>query len=64
MPQGRQLGNTLRFHMEMFQDGINDSWEPFYIELREITKSLKLAKDLYAISEIMENVKNQVNNSY
>ncbi|SFA75962.1 hypothetical protein SAMN05216312_101323 [Cohnella sp. OV330] len=46
-PNGRQLGHTLKFHLDLFVDGIEDSLAPALQVISEINRSLELAISLY-----------------
>lgn len=48
-PQGRQLGTSLKFHIDLFQDGITETLDPLFATLKEMTKVLELAIALYHI---------------
>lgn len=48
-PFGRQLGTSLKFHIDLFIDEIEDTLEPAYEVIRKLTKSLELAIRLYGI---------------
>ncbi|MFX3634222.1 MAG: hypothetical protein ACE3L7_16950 [Candidatus Pristimantibacillus sp.] len=48
-PYGRQLGTTLRFHIDLFIDQIEDTLEPAFAKVRELDSALKLAIKLYQI---------------
>lgn len=48
-PFGRQLGTSLKYHLELFMDGIEDSLEPVYDVIRRLDLSLNKAIDLYEI---------------
>lgn len=48
-PYGRQLGTTLKFHIDLFVDGINENLEPAFEVIRDINKSLEAAISLYDI---------------
>lgn len=48
-PNGRQLGTTLRFHIDLFQDQIEGSLDPLFALLAKITASLVLAIEQYDI---------------
>lgn len=49
-PNGRQLGTSLKFHIDLFQNGISDSLQPLFDSIKDISKTLELAINLYAIS--------------
>lgn len=49
-PNGRQLGHTLKFHLDLFVDGIEDSLAPALQVISEINRSLELAISLYKIN--------------
>lgn len=49
-PDGKQLGKTLTFHIDLFIEDITDSLEPVFNELKEITKMLIMAIKLYDIN--------------
>lgn len=48
-PQGRQFGRTLKFQIDLFMDGIEDSLEPVLKEIDDLNKSLNLFVNLYKI---------------
>lgn len=48
-PNGRQFGTTLRFHMDLFVDGIEDNLEPVFKAIRDINKSFNMVMNLYKI---------------
>lgn len=48
-PYGRQLGTTLKFHIDLFVDGIEDTLEPAFVAIRQLNQSLKLAVEMYKI---------------
>lgn len=50
-PYGRQLGHTLKFHLDLFVDGIEDSLAPALQVVSEINRSLELAISLYKIDQ-------------
>ncbi|MCY9514113.1 hypothetical protein [Paenibacillus apiarius] len=49
-PNGRPFGTTLKFHIDLFVDGIEDTLEPTFEVIRHLNQSLKLAIELYKIS--------------
>lgn len=48
-PYGRQLGKTLKFHIDLFIDGINETLQPVFEVVSVLNKSLNLFIDLYDI---------------
>ena len=48
-PYARQLGTTLKLHIDRFVDGIEDTLEPAFGVIRQLNQKLKLAVDLYKI---------------
>jgi len=48
-PLGSQLGKTMRFHIDLFADNIVDSLEPVLDEVKQLTKTLTMAINLYDI---------------
>ncbi|UUZ82563.1 hypothetical protein LJK88_00160 [Paenibacillus sp. P26] len=48
-PPGRQLGTTLKWHMDLFIDGIEESLEPAFEAVRGLDHSLQMAIRLYDI---------------
>lgn len=48
-PYGRQLGTTLKFHIDLFVDEVVDTLEPAFAKIRELDASLNLAIRLYQI---------------
>ncbi len=48
-PYGRQLGSTLKFHLDLFVDGINETLEPAFEIIRKLNESLNLFIKLYKI---------------
>ncbi|WP_166244058.1 hypothetical protein [Paenibacillus turpanensis] len=48
-PMGRQLGTTLKWHMDLFVDGIDESLEPAFETVRQLHQSLQTAIRLYDI---------------
>lgn len=48
-PNGKQLGKTLIFHIDLFVEDITDSLEPVFNEIKEITKTLIMTTKLYDI---------------
>lgn len=48
-PMGRQLGTTLKWHMDLFIDGIEESLEPAFATVRQLHHSLETAIRLYDI---------------
>ena len=48
-PHGRQFGNTLRFHIDIFQDKIVETLEPLFLLVEEISKDMELTVQLYRI---------------
>ncbi|WP_371367117.1 hypothetical protein SRRS_12070 [Sporomusa rhizae] len=48
-PYGKQLGNTLRFHIDLFCEGISENLDPVFDIIRQLNQSLTLAINLYNI---------------
>lgn len=48
-PYGRQLGTTLKFHIDLFVDIPEDTLEPAFLAIRDMDNALKLAMNLYQI---------------
>lgn len=48
-PNGRQLGTTLKFHMDLFIYGIEDTLEPAFKIIEELNKNLNLFIGMYDI---------------
>ena len=48
-PYGRQLGTTLKFHIDLFIDGIEETLEPAFEVVNHLNKSLNMAIDIYSI---------------
>ncbi|WP_334071437.1 MULTISPECIES: hypothetical protein [Paenibacillus] len=48
-PLGRQLGTSLKFHIELFVDGIEDTLEPAYKVIQRLNQTLETAIGLYDI---------------
>jgi len=48
-PLGRQLGTTLKWHMDLFIDGIDESLEPAFETVRRLQHSLQTVIRLYDI---------------
>lgn len=48
-PNGRQLGTTLKFHIDLFIDGIEETLEPAYVVINNLNKSLNTLIHLYDI---------------
>lgn len=48
-PYGRQLGTSLKFHIDLFVDGIEDTLEPAYEEISRLTESLETSIRIYRI---------------
>lgn len=48
-PNGRQLGTTLKFHIDLFIDGIEETLEPAYVVINNLNKSLNTLIHLYGI---------------
>lgn len=48
-PNGRQLGATLKFHMDLFIDGIEETLEPAFKVIKELNRNLNLFIDMYGI---------------
>lgn len=46
---GRQLGTTLKWHMDLFIDGIEESLEPAFETVRRLHQSLQTSIRLYDI---------------
>jgi hypothetical protein len=46
-PNGTQLGTTLKFHIDLFQDGIDETLEPLFVTVEKINKTLALAINVY-----------------
>lgn len=48
-PYGRQLGTTLKFHIDLFIDIPGETLEPAFLAIRDMDHALKLAINLYQI---------------
>lgn len=48
-PYGRQLGTTLKFHIDLFVDGIIENLEPAFDIIKHLNESLNLYIKLYKI---------------
>lgn len=48
-PYGRQLGTTLKFHIDLFIDGIKETLEPAFKVIHELNEKLNLCIKLYNI---------------
>lgn len=48
-PLGRQLGTSLKWHLDLFVDGIEESLEPAFETVRRLEHSLQTAINLYGI---------------
>lgn len=48
-PNGRQFGTTLKFHMDLFVDGINETLEPAFKVINELNENLNLFTKVYHI---------------
>ncbi|WFD08712.1 hypothetical protein [Tepidibacter hydrothermalis] len=48
-PFGRQLGTTLRFHIDLFIDGIDETLEPAFKVINNLNKSINMFIDMYNI---------------
>lgn len=48
-PYGRQLGTTLKFHIDLFVDGIIENLEPAFEIIKHLNESLNLYIKLYKI---------------
>ncbi|GMA99476.1 hypothetical protein [Pelosinus sp. IPA-1] len=46
-PYGKQLGSTLRFHIDLFCDEMSENLNPVYEIIRQLNQSLTLAIKLY-----------------
>ncbi|WP_432663968.1 hypothetical protein R9X47_25755 [Wukongibacter baidiensis] len=55
-PNGRQLGKTLKFHIDLFIDNIAGTLESVFKVIRELNKSMNLFIDLYNI-QLKDNIK-------
>ncbi|PYI53397.1 hypothetical protein [Paenibacillus flagellatus] len=53
-PYGGQLGHTLKFHLDLFVDGIEDSLAPALQVVSEINRSLELAISLYKMNQAQQ----------
>ncbi|EKQ56088.1 MULTISPECIES: hypothetical protein [unclassified Clostridium] len=49
-PNGRQLGTTLKFHIDLFIDGIEETLEPAFKVIEELNKNLNLFIEMYDIT--------------
>lgn len=49
---GRQLGTTLKFHIDLFIDGIEETLEPAFKIIEELNKNLNLFMEMYDIPVI------------
>ncbi|WBW98433.1 hypothetical protein [Oceanirhabdus sp. W0125-5] len=48
-PYGRQFGKTLKFHIDLFIDGVEETLQPVFEVIRELNKSINQFIDLYNI---------------
>lgn len=48
-PNGRQHGTTLKFHIDLFIDGIEETLEPAFKVIEELNKNLNLFMEIYDI---------------
>ncbi|MDS0527662.1 hypothetical protein NNC19_18390 [Clostridium sp. SHJSY1] len=48
-PNGRQLGTTLKFHIDLFVDGIEETLDPAFKKIDELNKNLNLFIVMYDI---------------
>lgn len=48
-PLGRQLGTTLKWHIDLFVDGIEESLDPAFEIVGQMNQSLQTAIELYKI---------------
>lgn len=48
-PNGSQLGKTLKFHIDLFIDSVEETLEPVFKVISELNKSMNLFIDLYNI---------------
>jgi hypothetical protein len=48
-PTGRQLGKTLRFHIDFFITGVHETLDPVLKEIKKLNESLTLFMNLYNI---------------
>ncbi|REK76814.1 hypothetical protein [Paenibacillus paeoniae] len=48
-PLGRQLGTTLKWHLDLFVDGIEETLDPAFETVRRLNHSLQTAIRLYHI---------------
>lgn len=48
-PEGRQLGHTLKFHIDYFFDEITDTLQPVLDKVKALNDSLKLFISLYKV---------------
>lgn len=48
-PNGRQLGTTLKFHIDLFIDSIEETLEPAFKLIEELNKNLNLFIEMYDI---------------
>lgn len=46
---GRQFGDTLRFHIDVFQDNITDTLDPLFEKIEKINKVFEFAVQAYKI---------------
>jgi hypothetical protein len=46
-PNGRQFGTTLKFHVDLFIDGINETLKPAFKVINELNEKLNLFMQLY-----------------
>lgn len=53
-PFGRQLGTSLKFHIDLFVDEIDDTLEPAYEAIRKMTRNLETAIGLYKVPQAGE----------
>lgn len=49
-PYGRQIGTTLKFHIDLFVDGINETLEPMFKVVNDLNKSMSMFITMYSIS--------------
>jgi len=49
VPYGRQLGTTLKWHLDLFEDGIEDSLDPAFVTVQKLLDALEQAIRLYDI---------------
>ena len=48
-PYGRQFGDTLKFHIDIFQDNIIDTLDPLFEKIEEINKLFEFTIQMYKI---------------